>query len=91
MLICRMQGWWFSSKVGHIGPKWDKSGAFSDQISVHFGAKPTIPGRMSDLGPKWDKSETFSDLILVHFGAVSQNALNVSKYDTPAVKRHFSC
>ena len=36
--------------VGQIGPKWDKSGAFSDQISVHlapnlthFGAKPTTP------------------------------------------------
>ena len=26
----------FSSKVGQIGPKWDKSGAFSDQISVHL-------------------------------------------------------
>ena len=26
----------FGYKVGHIGPKWDKSGAFSDQISVHF-------------------------------------------------------
>ena len=25
----------FGSKVGQIGPKWDKSGAFSDQISVH--------------------------------------------------------
>ena len=51
----------FGSKVGQIGPKWDKSGAFSDQISVHlareprirpiwatlthFGAKPTIPGQ----------------------------------------------
>jgi len=23
-------------KVGQIGPKWDKSGTFSDQISVHF-------------------------------------------------------
>ena len=42
----------FCSKLGHIGPKCDKSGAFSDQISVHlapranlthFGAKPTIP------------------------------------------------
>ena len=32
----------FGSKVGQIGPKWDKSGAFSDQISVHL-AKPTIP------------------------------------------------
>ena len=39
----------FCSNVGQIGPKWDKSGAFSDQISVHlargrFRAKPTIPG-----------------------------------------------
>ena len=47
----------FGSKVGQIGPSWDKSGTFSDQISVHlapgfvpfganlthFGAKPTIP------------------------------------------------
>ena len=33
----------FGSKVGQIGPKWDKSGAFSDQISVHLaqGAKYT--------------------------------------------------
>ena len=39
----------FGSKVGQIVPKWNKSGAFSDQISMHlanltdFGAKPTIP------------------------------------------------
>ena len=26
----------FGSKVGQIGPKWNKSGAFSDQISVHL-------------------------------------------------------
>ena len=26
----------FGPKVGQIGPKWDKSGAFSDQISVHL-------------------------------------------------------
>ena len=26
----------FGSKEGQIGPKWDKSGAFSDQISVHL-------------------------------------------------------
>ena len=25
-------------KMGQIGPKWDKSGTFSDQISEHFGA-----------------------------------------------------
>ena len=33
----------FGSKVGQIGPKWDKSGAFSDQISLHLarGAKYT--------------------------------------------------
>ena len=49
----------FGSKLDQIGRKLDKSGAFSDQISVHlalpgfvpfganltqFGAKPTIPG-----------------------------------------------
>ena len=26
----------FGSKVGQIGPKWDKSRVFSDQISVHL-------------------------------------------------------
>ena len=26
----------FGYKVGQIGPKWDKSEAFSDQISVHL-------------------------------------------------------
>ena len=33
----------FGSKVGQLGPKWDKSGSFSDQISVHLarGAKCT--------------------------------------------------
>ena len=29
----------FGSKVGQIGPKWDKSGAFSDQISVHLAIR----------------------------------------------------
>ena len=33
------QGWRFGSKVGPIGPKWDKSGAFSDQISVHLAPR----------------------------------------------------
>ena len=28
----------FGSKVGQIGPKLNKSGTFSDQISVHFGS-----------------------------------------------------
>ena len=26
----------FGSRVGHIGPEWDKSGNFLDQISVHL-------------------------------------------------------
>ena len=26
------------SNVGQIGPKWEKSGSFLDQISVHFDA-----------------------------------------------------
>ena len=30
----------FGPKIGQIGPKWDKSGTFTDQISVHFGAAP---------------------------------------------------
>ena len=32
----------FGSKVGQIGPKWDKSESFSDQISVHFGSSTKI-------------------------------------------------
>ena len=32
----------FGSKVGQIGPKWDKSGTFSDQISMKSDVK--IPG-----------------------------------------------
>ena len=28
----------FGSNVGHIGPKWEKSVTFSNQISVHFGS-----------------------------------------------------
>ena len=28
----------FGSKVGQIGPKCDKSGSFSDQISEHLGS-----------------------------------------------------
>ena len=27
------------TKVGQIGPKWAKSGIFSDRISVHFGTR----------------------------------------------------
>ena len=28
----------FEVKVGQIGPKWDKSWTFTDQVSVHFGS-----------------------------------------------------
>ena len=57
----------FGSKVGQIGPKWDKSRAFLDQISVHlargpfganlteFEAKPSIPGVMSCPAMPWEK------------------------------------
>ena len=30
------RGGMFGSKMVQIGPKWEKSGAFSDQISVHL-------------------------------------------------------
>ena len=33
----------FGSRAGQIGPKWDKSGAFSDQISVHWAQGPLEP------------------------------------------------
>ena len=41
-IFCNSDGR-FGSKVGEIRPKWEKSGAFSDQISVHLvrGAKCT--------------------------------------------------
>ena len=32
----------FGTKVGQIGPKWDKSETFSDQISVHFGVSQNV-------------------------------------------------
>ena len=33
------QGWKkMASKLGQIGPKWDKSGIFSDQVSVYFAS-----------------------------------------------------
>ena len=33
----------FDSKVGQICPKWDKSGAFSYQISVHLAPADMDP------------------------------------------------
>ena len=38
----------FGSKVGQIGPKLDNSGAFSDQISVHYGADWPQMGQIRD-------------------------------------------
>ena len=34
--LCQYRDGRFGSKMGQIGTKWDKSGAFSDQISVHL-------------------------------------------------------
>ena len=47
--------WWVKletgvgSKVGQIGPKWDKSRTFSDQISVHFGSAKSDRKKVLDL------------------------------------------
>ena len=44
----------FGSKVGQIGPKWDKTGAFSYQISVHLARLKSDlkkPRDLSHLGP----------------------------------------
>ena len=40
----------FGPKVGQFGPKWDKSGAFSDQISVHLAPR---------MCPIWGQSDPF--------------------------------
>ena len=40
--------------MGQIGAKWDKSGTFSDQISVHFGG-----GRRNVLKIDFKKSLKF--------------------------------
>ena len=42
----------FGSKVGQIGPKWDKSGTFSDQTSVHFSGRNGVMVSASDCHPK---------------------------------------
>ena len=39
------------SKVGQIGPKWDKSGAFSDQISVHLAHRAKCTEIWSEKAP----------------------------------------
>ena len=60
-----LQGWLtrFGLKMGQIGPKWDKSGTFSDQIPVHFGSSSQSVLK-SDLKkswicPIWGQSDTF--------------------------------
>ena len=49
----------FGSKVGRIGPKLDKSGTFSDHISVHFSNLiwkiPRIVPFGSSMTPFWPK------------------------------------
>ena len=47
----------FGHKVGQIGPKWDKTGDFSDQIH-YILAGPKV----GQIGPKWDKTGIFLDL-----------------------------
>ena len=63
--------WWpigrdgrFGSKVGQIGLKWDKSGTFSDQISVHLAQKSQMYWNLiwkvpdlSNLRPIWPTLE----------------------------------
>ena len=44
----------FGSKVGQIGPKWDQSGAFSDQISVHLA--PRICPIWGQSDPLWSQT-----------------------------------
>ena len=41
----------FGSKVGQIGPKWDKSGAFSDLISVHLAPRAKCTEIWSEKAP----------------------------------------
>ena len=50
----------FSSKVGQIGHKWDKSGAFSHEISVHLAPPRQMHWNLMDLshlGPIWPTLE----------------------------------
>ena len=57
----------FGSKVGQIGPKWDKSGTFSDQISVHLARSSqmywNLIWKSPGFVPFWAN--------LTHFGAKS--------------------
>ena len=49
--------------MGQIGAKWDKSGTFSDQISVHFGADAPkcteICSKKSRICSIWGQSDPF--------------------------------
>ena len=54
----------FGSKLGQIGPKWDKSGSFSDQISVYLARRAKCTEIWSEkapdfshLGPIWPTLE----------------------------------
>ena len=54
----------FGSKVGQIDPKWDKSGTFSDQISVHLAQMSWSDLKKSRICPIWGQSDPLLDLIL---------------------------
>ena len=72
----------FDPKVGQIVPKWGKSGTFSDQISVHFGAlRQNVP--KSDL----KKSQIFP--ILGQFDPLLGQIGNPGKKQFPAER--LSC
>ena len=70
----------FGPKVGLIGPKWDKSGPFSDQIWVYFGAlwqnvlKSDL--KKSRICPIWGQSDPLWSqtwhLLLVLSGELAQ-------------------
>ena len=47
----------FGSKVGQIDPKLDKSGAFSDQISVHLARGLKSDMKKPRICPIWGQSD----------------------------------
>ena len=60
----------FGFKVVQIGPKWDKSGTFSDHISVHFvSASKNVMEfdlKNSRICPVWSQSEPLWAQIWLH-------------------------
>ena len=65
----------YSPKVSQIGPKWDKSRTFSDQISVHFGLLKS-PGfvlfrtNLTHFGPKSGHPEVLPISAICYFNSL---------------------